>query len=111
MKLMCARAAGLAAALVIPLGAWALPGLAQVPAVQEAPRYRLGPGDRLAMKVFQVEGFEAVAAVGEKPQATGRFVGGKGGLGLLTPSRASFARRRSWTRMRQDEYPYPLSPS
>ena len=63
MKLMCARAAGLAAALVVPLGAWALPGLAQAPAVQEAPRYRLGPGDRLAMKVFQVEGFEAVAAV------------------------------------------------
>ena len=40
-----------------------MPGLAQAPAVQEAPRYRLGPGDRLAMKVFQVEGFEAVAAV------------------------------------------------
>ena len=60
---MRARAAGLAAALAIPFGTWALPGWTQGAVVQEAPRYRLGPGDRLAMKVFQVEGFEAVAAV------------------------------------------------
>ena len=60
---MCSIAAGMTVAVVVPLGAWSLPGLAQAPAVQEAPRYRLGPGDRLAMKVFQVEGFEAVAAV------------------------------------------------
>ena len=63
MKLVSSIAAGLAAALIGPFGLAALPGLSQVPVVQEAPRYRLGPGDRLAMKVFQVEGFEAVAAV------------------------------------------------
>ena len=60
---MTSIAAGLTAALAVPLGGWSLPVLAQASVVQEAPRYRLGPGDRLAMKVFQVEGFEAVAAV------------------------------------------------
>ena len=44
------------------------PGLASsVPAVasvlRQAPLYRLGPGDRLAVKLFQVEGFDAAVAV------------------------------------------------
>ena len=63
MKKVLHLAVGLTTAIVGPFGLVALPGFAQAPAVQEAPRYRLGPGDRLAMKVFQVEGFEAVAAV------------------------------------------------
>ena len=32
-------------------------------ALRQAPLYRLGPGDRLAVKLFQVEGFDAAVAV------------------------------------------------
>ena len=36
---------------------------AEVLASPQAPRYRLGPGDRLTVKLFQVQGFDAAAAV------------------------------------------------
>ena len=51
--------ASVVVALAIPLGSLSLSSWGQGVSVQEATRYRLGPGDRLVMKVFQVEGFEA----------------------------------------------------
>lgn len=50
-------------ALAIPLSSLSFSSWGQGVSVQESTRYRLGPGDRLVMKVFQVEGFEANAAV------------------------------------------------
>ena len=56
---------GVASALaaVTPSVVCASPLPAAGPAVRQAPLYRLGPGDRLAVKLFQVQGFDAAVAV------------------------------------------------
>ena len=62
MKFSFAKAAALAAGLLMPFGGLVAPGWGEVALVQEAPRYRLGPGDRLSEGV-SVDGFETNAAV------------------------------------------------
>jgi len=61
------------AAIILSLGlalAWAAPGLAQAPQVKEARdefvrAYRIGPGDLLELRVFEVEGLSQTVRVEE----------------------------------------------